>query len=1809
MNKFKRLLSVILAVLMVFGSINLSPLTAKAETNNRDLFKASIVEKHFTSSEEQDQQRAERQKFGDIINEGIMSDSNVEVPIKGDMEISENDEVRVIIQLEAPSLYEISKTKNISLSQAASYESSVTASQSNMMKAISSYGEVKHTFKSLINGFSATVRYGDLNSLRNLNGVKSVTVANKYYIDMNTALDLTNAKKVWADTYKIKGEGTVVAIIDSGIDYTHKDMQLTDPSKAKLNEASVKALGGPGRYFTAKVPYGWNFADSNDRVIPQQSMHGMHVSGIVGANGDDNEVSLGEAIKGVAPEAQLLAMKVFTNNPDMPSCFSDDVVAALDDSVKHKADVINMSLGSDAGFVDKDDPEIAAVKNATDAGVVVVISAGNAAYTGYYYDDLITSEYATPKMDQDISTYGRPSTAPDSLGVASINNVANVEVLEYTSLEGKGEIGYTPTVSNPVGKISGEKELVFCGKGIPSDFVGKSVAGKIALIERGGISFADKTNNAEAAGAIGVIIFNRVTPSDDYFGMDLGEGEFIPCVSIKRVEGLKLVELLAKSVSVKVAFNGKVVKEANRMSDFSSWGATPDLSFKPEVTAPGGKIYSTINANKYEYMSGTSMAAPHTSGATALLIQHLKNLGIKQGTRSFAELTKNILISTSVPQIDPDVNLPYLARKQGAGLIQIDKAIDTNAYVLGMDGNATIALKEIGNTTQAQIMIKNFGNKELKFVPSIVDGVLTNKIVNDCISINSAKIPGATVSFDKSEIDIPAKGIGLFTMTLNIPVDTMKNIFAEGFIKLTDLNGNNVEIGIPFMGFYGDWSGNNAPRMIDDQKDSPNSYFGQTGLQGAYANGKLVYLGAKGYPETTAFSPNNDNWFDSVLPKVSFMRNAKEYKVQVLDNNGQVIRELSYGENRKKNFVDYDGYNMKNTSVLLSGAEWTGELYNSKTGEYEIAKDGQYFIRVTARPDYEGSLWYNLDMPVKLDTTNPTLEASGELLEHNQYKITIGDVNDGEGSGILEVYASIYDKEGNYLGSQALDLETTNEDVITLPNAECTVEVTAGDFALNETTVALGNVVNDNIILNPNDVEAYYYNTKDVTIDYTVKASLEYDHVSIKLDTLDSVDNKKETSYKMANLSDGLHKVTISVFDATNKCLGEVVKEFYVDTVKPVITVLDEYTEIKNLDDGTYECYYAYYITEEGAKDTGYTKVYANGNLLKPIIAPAAGKENDPIKKNYFEYVFIASEVDNKITVTVDDLAGNQTVNEITVDVKIDKPIILVDEPVVKELNAVVSGKVVYKQGHEITEFTVDGKPVELKDGNAFKTTLNYDSFGNKVVTFKAVADDATETVTTTNVMVSPFSFESKALLTNKDSQKIDFEIDPTQPLTTSIKVLVNGKAVEKTITGQDFAVTTSGSIVVEGLSPKENKIEFQALDENSNIIASDIVEVFFDNILPTINLFDEDGNNVEEYLIYTQDSILVHGEVSEPVKYLFINGVPFEIKNKKFVGEINFTDGTNRIDVLMEDIAGNIENYVFRADVDTTRPIIAMQDPIGDVIITNEDVYTLRFMVKDNTYTQNVYINGQAVPDIMVDQLGTGNTQQFINYDYNIPEGKSIVTIEVVDDFGLASIKTITFYKNYKAAIVFADRLTFDQKIHKGIVIDTIFNEDSLDKVELNNSILNPQDYTVGSDMILFGKAVFAKLPLGENTIKLTFKSGYTKEVVVDIIDSSIEMLLEMETQNPVFQKGKDAKIAIKAKNITSEQKNATLILALYDQNGKFVSYVAGNYSVNSGETIEMSAMLSIPSNADGYKVKCFVWDTMDSMKPLSEVQVYSVQ
>jgi lactocepin len=539
----------------------------------------------------------------------------------------------------------------------------------------------KESFTTVINGFSGEVKFGDIEDIKQLVEVKSVHIAHEYTRpnvdkgakpDMLYSKDMVNAKETWQD-YGIKGEGTVVAVIDTGIDPSHKDMVLSPETKVDLTSSKVESTketkGLKGKYFTEKVSYGYNYADHDSEIRhlgAEASMHGMHVAGTVGANGDEAN----GGIKGVAPETQLLAMKVFGNDPGMPSTFSDIYIKAIDDAIALGAD--DISLGSTASFVHADDPEQRAIVNAMNNGILCSISAGNSAFAGD----------------------GARNPYKDS--------------------------------PNPIAVFDKEKkDVVYVGDGQASNYEGKDVKGKVVFVVRtGDFNYSMIQAEAEKQGAAGVIVRGKVDHGD-CVSMALNNPT-IPLVTLNIADGNDLEAKAKAGKTIAVTFDGKAVSTDNavagQMSDFTSWGVTPSLDFKPEITAPGGKIYSTLNVNVYGVMSRTPMAAPHVAGGTALVMQLIAN-DVKVTGATRVKRAKNILMNTSRPQLDQGKynaqlktgNL-YSPRREGAGLMDLRAAMKKPGVITETkSGEGKVSLKEIGEKFTFTLDLKNYSIEKVTY--------------------------------------------------------------------------------------------------------------------------------------------------------------------------------------------------------------------------------------------------------------------------------------------------------------------------------------------------------------------------------------------------------------------------------------------------------------------------------------------------------------------------------------------------------------------------------------------------------------------------------------------------------------------------------------------------------------------------------------------------------------------------------------------------------------------------------------------------------------------------------------------------------------------------------------------------------------------------------------------------------------------------------------------------------------------------------------------------------------------------------------
>lgn len=774
----------------------------------------------------------------------------------------------------------------------------------NRLKARKIDYSLNYSYSSITNAVAIEVNTSYVSEIKEMEGVKSVVVGRTHLVPETVQATIENGAVVnesfvyetgiynslkYKDTSEYSwgtGAGTVVAVIDTGLDYTHDAFQ-TMPQTPRFSQSDIesriqsttalKMMAAKGAtmsvddvYINEKVPYAFDYADSDTDVYPSYSNHGTHVAGIIGGYttadvGYDykiGEVTVhrNEEFRGVAPDAQLVICKTFTDNLDDPSlggAESEAIMAALEDCVTLGVDVINMSLGTTAGFTTTDDGDDEGelfdviFNSIQEAGISLICAASNDYSAGF------GSVYGTNlASNPDSATVGSPSTYFAAMSVASINGQKSEYMLDsagnsvFFENSSDGNAVQYDFIKLMLGEDDPEDEsddvksfeYVVVGTGQSTSYYGNIrnlVRGRIALIQRGGNTFQQKVELAKRNGAIAVIVYNNVPGTIRMTLGDLAESDFIPAVSITKDAGDKLVELATGYVGT-ITIN-RNLKAGPFMSSFSSWGPTPDLKLKPEITAHGGEINSTVPGG-YAVQSGTSMACPNMAGLTALVRNYVKNLSIAQNYKpsEIIQLTNQLIMSTATTAFDEQA-LAYSPRKQGAGLANLDNIIDTRAYISTQqgdsyyytekDGRPKIELgddKEKSGVYTFNFHVNNFDNKSLTFTPEAL--FMTETIASDGIAVaeqahmfsdkGTFSIDGNTVS----KVTVPAGSSVNLTVTLRLTAeekqylnDNFKNgMYVEGFVKLVsdaDLNGElQCDLTLPFIGFFGDWE--QAP-MLD----------------------------------------------------------------------------------------------------------------------------------------------------------------------------------------------------------------------------------------------------------------------------------------------------------------------------------------------------------------------------------------------------------------------------------------------------------------------------------------------------------------------------------------------------------------------------------------------------------------------------------------------------------------------------------------------------------------------------------------------------------------------------------------------------------------------------------------------------------------------------------------------------------------------------------------------------------------------------------------------------------------------------------
>lgn len=931
-----------------------------------------------------------------------------------------DERVRIVIELEdAPLLdsHKVSQYASVTDFLDSSAAQSTERKLERARKAVKSQlatklddVEVRYEYTTVFNGLSVEADYEDLEAIQDMPGVKDAYVSQVYQLiePVNETKLADSVPAIGGDIVKntgYTGKGMVVAILDTGLDTSHeafrnavnapKFIKQDIADKLASDSLRVGNVNVDSIYQSDKIPFAYDYYGSDTNVSGGNS-HGTHVAGIVGANKGQ--------VTGVAPDAQLMIMKIFGD--DGSGAYDSDIIAALEDAVVLGADAVNMSLGMTAGFSEAASTKTREVyQRVKNAGISLMCAAGNEYSSSYKSAGGTDLPLAS---NPDNGAVASPSTYGAALSVASMNNMkATAPYL----LVGDRKIRYSDpaeTAAKQIASLNGKYEYVDCGVGATSNFTGKSLSGKVALIQRAGeengeiLSFAQKEKNAKAAGAKAVIIYDNV--EGDLVNMAT-DGS-IPAVFISKADGAAMLAASDKHVSFSKSYLAQFQDAySGKMSDFSSWGVTPDLKLKPEITAPGGNIYSTLPDGLYGSMSGTSMASPHMAGAAAVMGQYITeepdgtNLTLSQRTA----LSNQLLMSTAVP-VKNESGLPYSPRKQGAGLVQLDRATKAKAYLSSAEGGLPKA--ELSSSTSGSFSFSfqanNLSTDTIQYEVGVT--VLTEDTVTEngkTYLVQSPRQLGAdevtvtapgTVTLNSKgqaevEVSLALTAKGKAALDAKFP----NGIYLEGFVTLTPVNGGDtISLGLPFMGFYGDWSA--APifdASVYDTDESPAVYRTMLGLFGADGSGH--YLGHNLYATDNdrfdknyiAMSNKTSNYH--VTAAMAMLRNADELKFSVTDeSNKEVYKETLVNQSKT-----YYSSSQQSYHTPMANTGFTGYT-KPRFGAAKALPEGTYTYTVTATLN---SKTETESFPLTIDNQAPEVVKSEVVIQNGKrlWKVTVRD--------------------------------------------------------------------------------------------------------------------------------------------------------------------------------------------------------------------------------------------------------------------------------------------------------------------------------------------------------------------------------------------------------------------------------------------------------------------------------------------------------------------------------------------------------------------------------------------------------------------------------------------------------------------------------------------------------------------------------------------------------------------------------------------------------------------------------------------------
>jgi MYXO-CTERM domain-containing protein len=635
-------------------------------------------------------------------------------------------------------------------------------------------GQVVADLSRLVNALQVRIPANRAHRLAELSDAVRVEPVPMYQRSLASAVPFVGAPEAW-ENLPATGAGIKVGIIDTGIDYLHADFGGSgNPDEYKNNDRTVIE---PGTFPTSKVIGGYDFVgdayNGTNTAEPDEDPldcfeeestaiaggHGTHVAGIaagIGVNLDGTpfdgsylaslDPSMFRVYPGVAPDASLYALRIFgcDGSTNMVASAIDWAVDPNDDGdFSDHLDVVNLSLGGEYGL--QTELEATQIRNATAAGVLLVVAAGNSGDVFF--------------------VTGEPATYTETLSVA-----ASVDVLSYQALRidapaavagdvpcAEGVFTVPLAVAGPItGQLAATQPADACDTLLNS----VELSGNVAFIDRGDCTFVDKVQRAYEAGAVAVVVADNVDQEAPFTMGGDGSQKPIPAVMIRLADAEPLRPYLSGGVTVTLDAHNLFAFDiaSDQIASFSSRGPrSQDGMLKPDISAPGMSITSAgVGSGSYPRdMSGTSMACPMAAGAAAVLREAHPALSALE--------IKAMMMNTTAPLAN-GAGVPVPVSLGGAGRLRVADAAAQVVTATAAEPNGAVSLS-FGRVATAltysdtrDIVITNHGDTDQTFTTS---------------ASPTYELSGASVTVSPTTITVPANSTATISATLTIEPDQL----------------------------------------------------------------------------------------------------------------------------------------------------------------------------------------------------------------------------------------------------------------------------------------------------------------------------------------------------------------------------------------------------------------------------------------------------------------------------------------------------------------------------------------------------------------------------------------------------------------------------------------------------------------------------------------------------------------------------------------------------------------------------------------------------------------------------------------------------------------------------------------------------------------------------------------------------------------------------------------------------------------------------------------------------------------------------